>query len=295
MDFISQNKDTLDLILQLLLIIIPVVISWFIRTYVKNTTAEKQLGSIVRLSNAAIDYVENLDKRGDLELSPDARRGLTKLNLAAEWMEAELHRNGVNINTDEAKKWIASEYQKRVGNPLPESDMTEQAKIAVNLIQAVEGEGFTRLLQKPDRLAFLTSFAADWIVAQLANTRSANISHADALSWINAEILQRIQPTVLPSSGPPSVSPTFGGPPADLARQAVAFMQNLKARGMLAVAPGASPASVERDIAVAWMMTESARLGLVISPQEIALAVSEVLRGSAGSNPPAEPDSTPTQ
>ena len=293
MDFISQNKDTLDLILQLLLIIVPVVISWFIRTYVKNTTAEKQLGSIVRLSNAAIDYVENLDKRGDLVLSPDARRGLTKLNMAAEWMESELHRNGINIDSEEAKKWIASEYQKRVGNPLPESDMGEQAKIAVSLIQAVEGEGFSRLLQKPDRLAFLTQFAADWIVAQLANSRSATITHAEALSWVNAEILQRIQPTALPSSGLPSVTPTFSGPPADLAHQAVAFMQNLKARGLLSIAPGASPAAVERDIAVAWMMTEAARLGQVISPQEVALAVTELLRGSAGSASPAESGPAP--
>ncbi len=288
MDFISQNKDTLDLILQLFLIIVPVVISWFIRTYVKNTAAEKQLGAIVRLSNAAIDYVENLDKRGDLVIPPDIRRGLAKLNVASDWMESMLDRNGIKITNEEAKKWIASEYQKRVGNPLPESDLAEQAKIAVNLIQAVEGGRFNQLLQQPDRLVFLSKFAADWVVSQLAHNLSANISQADALSWVNAEILQRSQPTSLPTS-----SLLAGGLPTDLARQAVAFMQDLKARGLLTVAPGVSPTAVERDIAVAWMMTEAARQGRAVSPQEIALAVTEALRSLAGPVPPANTTPAP--
>lgn len=287
MEFINQNKDTLDLILQLLLIVVPVVISWFIRTYVKNTTAEKQIGSIVRLSNSAIDYVENLDKRGDLVLSPGARRGMAKLNLAADWMESELQRNGIKITNEEAKSWISSEYQKRVGNPRPESDLAEQAKIAVDLIQAVEGKRFAKLLNDPERLAFLTQYAADWLISQLAHDRSATIPHSEALSWVNAEILQRIQPQPLPAAETIAAEPAAGLPPQDLARQAVAFMHDLKDRGLLTVAPGASAASLERDIAVAWMMTEAARQGRVVSPPEIARAVNEALRA------PAEPIEEP--
>ena len=273
MDFISQNKDTLDLILQLLLIVVPVAISWFIRTYVKNNATEKQLGAIVRLSNAAIDYVENLDKRGDLVLPPGARRGITKLNVATKWMEDELGRNGIKLTTQEAENWISSEYQKRVGDPRPESDLAEQAKVAVNLIQAAEGEQFRKLLQDPDRLTFLTQFAADWIVSQLSNDRSANISHDEALSWVNAEILQRINPQLPP-----------GDPKAGLAEKAVAFMKDLEVRGLLTGAPGVAPEAMERDIAVAWMMTEAARQGQVVSPQEIASAVAQALHNQSSTS-----------
>jgi len=274
MEFISANKDTLDLILQVLVIVLPVVLSWFVRSYVRSNAAEKQIGSIARLSNAAIDYVENLDKRGDLVLSPDARKGIAKLNLAADWLESELSRNGIRVTTDEAKSWISAEYQKRVGDPRPESDLREQAKVAVDLIQAVEGANFARLLKDPERLAFLAQFAADWIVSHLAHQRSATITHTEALSWVNAEILQRIQPEPAPAFAGEAASAT----PGDLAHQAVVFLQELKERGLLTIASGTSAAAVERDLAVAWMMTEAAKQGRVVSPQEIARAVNEALR-----------------
>src|SRR3972149_5306826 len=116
---VSPDKDWLDILVQLLVVVIPILLSWFVRTYVKSSTAEKEVAAIVRLSNAAIDFVENLDKRGELALPPDVKKGSHKLKLAAEWMESELKRAGISVTDDEAKKWIASEFQKRMGGVPP--------------------------------------------------------------------------------------------------------------------------------------------------------------------------------
>jgi hypothetical protein len=217
MESIFENRDALDLISQILFIILPVAVSWFARTYLKNSAAEKQIGSIVRLANAAIDYVENLDKRGDLVLAPNARRSIVKLNHAAKWLEGELENNGIKISTEEAREWISSEYQKRIGDPRPMEDLSKHARTAVDMILAAEGGRLTELLQQPERLAFLANLAADWVVSNMARSRSASLSHAEALSCINAEILGRVQ---LQESG------EVGG--QDLAGQVAALLRELK-------------------------------------------------------------------
>jgi len=221
MEAISTSKETLDLILQLLLIVVPVIVSWYARTYIKNTAAEKQIGAIVRLAGAAIDYVEDLDKRGDLVLSPGSRKSIAKLNQAAEWMESELHRNGIKISTEEAQNWISSEFQKRIGKPQSRQDLAEQASTAVNLLQSLEGEQFYSLMDQPERLAFLAQFAADWMISRNSHIQ---ISKTEAMSWINAEILQRLQPEQLPSDSLPG----------DPVHQVPMLKQGLSARGLVA-------------------------------------------------------------
>jgi urease gamma subunit len=232
MESIFENRDALDLISQILFIILPVAVSWFARTYLKNSAAEKQIGSIVRLANAAIDYVENLDKRGDLVLAPNARRSIVKLNHAAKWLEGELENNGIKISTEEAREWISSEYQKRVGDPRPASEMYAHARAAVDMIQAVEGERFGELFQRPDRLAFLANMAADWVVSQLARSRSARITHAEALSCINAEVLGRVR---LQEAGEVGGQDLAGQDLAgqDLASQVAALLRELKNHSIL--------------------------------------------------------------
>lgn len=270
---ISQGKDLLDVLVQLLIVVLPVVISWFIRTYVKNAATETQIAAITRLSNAAIDYVENLDKRGDLVLPPEVKKGGAKLKIAAEWLESELNRNGIKLETEQAKQWISSEFQRRVGSIQPDSSLADLARMAVDLIQNMERMKFNDLPADSERLNYLSELAADWVIAQIALKRGAAVTQNEALPWVRAEILNRLQVRKLPS----------GDKLMDLAREAVAFMVGLKTTGQLALRPSVSGGDVERDVSIAWMLTEAAKQSLDVSPDEIAQAVTIALRQKASS------------
>ena len=137
-EFIAANKDFVDLLLQLVYLVVPLIISWLIRTYVRNSNYEKQIGSIVRLSNAAIDYVENLEKRGELIVPEGVKKGQLKLAMASDWLEEELNTNGIKMNTEEATRWISAEFQKRIGGTLTSSITQDMTNMAVDLIQGME-------------------------------------------------------------------------------------------------------------------------------------------------------------
>jgi hypothetical protein len=266
---LAPTKDVLDVLIQLLVLVIPIVISWFIRTYVRASAVETDLAAIVRLSNAAIDYVENLDKRGELVLPPEVKKGGYKLKLAAQWLEAELKRAGVKMTEEQAEKWISSEFQKRVGDVRPVATIAELTRAAVDLIQDLERSKLVELPSDVDRTTYLAGLAADWVVAELAK-RGANVSREEALTWVRAELLQRLQAQI-------------GELPADdrlakLATAAVEFLERLKASGQLAVRPGTPGESIETDVATAWLLTEAARQGLAVTSDQIAEAVTIALR-----------------
>ena len=112
---VEPTDQILDIVLQMVLIVTPILITWFLQTYVRGTKAERDIAATVRLSNTAIDYVENLDRRGALDLPPDTSKGLHKLSLATEWMDGELQRAGIKMTDDEAAQWISAEFQNRMG------------------------------------------------------------------------------------------------------------------------------------------------------------------------------------
>lgn len=267
-NFLAQNKDVLDVLMQLVILVVPVVISWLIRNYVKNTGYEKQIASIIALSNTAIDYVENLEKRGSLTLPEGASKGLYKLSLASEWLEGELNRNGINVSSEEASKWISAEFQKRMGGVQTSSKTSEFTRMAVDLIQDMVKGGLNDLINDPEKMDILIGMAADWLSAKLIEQRGVQLTHQEAETWVRAEVLQRVQVKQLPS----------GDSLMDLARQAVAYVTGLKASGRLALKPGTAGASVDTDIAIAWALTEAVQLGLTVTPDEIAKAVNTVLQ-----------------
>jgi len=264
--FIDQNKDIFDLLLQVVYLVVPLIISWFIRTYVRNSNYEKQLGSIVRLSNSAIDYVENLEKRGDLVVPENVKKGQQKLVEASKWLENELKSNGIKMTNEDASKWISSEFQKRMGGVQTSSITSEVTKLAVDLIQGLEKGDFSDLTQNQEKLNLLVGLAADWLAAQLIEQRGVSINRSEAETWVRAEILNRLQIKQLPS----------GDQFMDLARKAVGFMVELKVSGRLLARPGAE--NMERDVAVAWMLTEAAKMGMTISPSEITRVIALALK-----------------
>jgi hypothetical protein len=266
---VETAKGLLDIVIQVLVIVLPIVLSWFVRTYVRSSKIETEIAAVTRLSNAAIDYVENLDKNGQLILPPDVKKSGQKLKLAANWLESEMDRAGIKIGNDEAEKWIASEFQKRVGDIRPVAKIAELTKIAVDLVQELERNNVVTLAPDADRLPYLTGLAADWVVAQLARN-GLNTSRDEALTWVRAEFLQRLQAKI-------SETPT-NDRLARLADGAVAFLEQLRANGQFAVPPGAVAADVEADIAVAWLLTEAVKQGLVVTSAQVADAAAAALQ-----------------
>ena len=269
---ISPTKDLLDSLVQLMVIVIPVLISWFVRTYLRDRGAEPKVAAITRMANSAIDYAENLDKRGELNLPPDVRKGLYKLQLAGDWLEDELKRVGISMTDEEAKKWIASEFQRRMGSSVSMvGHISSVTKEAVEMVQTMARNNVIAIPPNIDRFSYLAGLAADWVVTQTAQV-GMNTSREEAMTWVRAELFK-----LLPSGGFPS-----GDPLVDLARQAIAFLDDLKARGQFSIRPGEGGASMEADLATAWVLTEAAKQGLSVSSDQIVQAVRQALsqRGS---------------
>jgi hypothetical protein len=266
-------QQFLDVLIQLVTIATPIVVTWFIRTYVQGTTAERDIAAIVRLSNTAIDYAENLDKRGDLVVSPNMSRGIQKLHLASSWLENELNRAGVKITDEEAQQWIAAEFQKRVGDVRLGSTVARLTQEAVTMVQDLERR---QLIEPPpavDRLTYLAGLGADYLVTGLAQN-SVTLPREQALTYVRAALLRQFH---IPDENLPRNERLLA-----LARQSLAFLEELKAKGQFQL-----QGTMEADVAVAWLVTEAAKQGLAVSTEEINEAITAVL--SVANNRPASP------
>lgn len=271
-EFLAENQELINLLLQIALLLIPFAISLYIRKYVKGTRAEKDLAAMVSISNSAIDYAENLDKQGKLEelgLSPELSKGLSKLKLASQWMEAELRRHDITITEEEASTWIRSEFQRRVGDIEMVSDLDELAQTAIQTIRLLEEQGLISVPVQADKWIYLMDLAADWLIAQFALKSSGSLTHAEALTWIRAAYVKYV--------GQPSPLPTITTLPEvsleSLAQQAIQFLQDIKASGRLNTDGGSSGSDIELNIATAWLLTEISKRGLPINTGQIATAV----------------------
>lgn len=264
-------QEWVDLIAKVLIIVIPVIITWYIQTYVKGTKSEKDVGAIVRLANVGIDFAENLDKQGALgELPDDVSKGLRKLNLATDWMETELkERHGIKISNEEAEKWISAEYQKRIGSVQPANELAKLAKSAVNTVQSLEKNGLIVLPPEADRLTVLTEFAADWVIVQLADNTGASISPDQARAWVRKELMDNLQS----QPGASLDSQPDANRLADLARQAVQTVESLKATGVLKIRPGQAATDVDKNVVAAWLLVDVTKQGMDVSLDDISAAV----------------------
>jgi hypothetical protein len=268
----SNISETLDRVFQIIMLLLPVVAAvatWFLRTYVKSAKVEKDVAAIVRLSNAAIDFAEDLDKRGELgkylemwNMPEDVigltSNGLKKLNLAGKWLESELGRQGIQMTDEEAKSWIASQFQGRVGDIGRERGIAERTQEAASLLQALQQSGLIALPADGTRVAMLGDAVANWIVGQLGKEETGPLRE-QALARFESQLV--VQPQV--SAGP--ATPPVESQLADLARQSVQYVEQLEASHELTL-PRA-------DIAVAWVLTEVTKRGLAVTAEQIAGAV----------------------
>jgi Bacteriophage holin of superfamily 6 (Holin_LLH) len=263
-------NQLLNVLVQLMIIVIPILLSWIIRTYVKSSNAERGTAAIVRLANAGIDFVENLDNTGSLNLPPDYKKGVYKLKLATDFLESELQRAGIKMTTEDAQKWISSEFQKRTGEVRPVKDISALTSESADLVLDLEKRGILERPPQVERQAYLAELVADMVQARLTAQNWTNVPREELVTAARSELLTRFA-----AGGTPEEA---RDPLAILARDAVAFVQKLKAQGQLSVRPGTSGEDVERDVATAWLLTEVAKQGLAVSSTQIAQAVTNALQ-----------------
>ncbi|MFN8483152.1 MAG: hypothetical protein U0768_08915 [Anaerolineae bacterium] len=272
-EFFTQNKPVFDALFQLVIVIVPIAVTWFIRTFVRASSKQNQIAATIRLANAAIDAIENMDRTGRLVLPPEVEKGGYKLKLATQWLESELNRNGIQMTTPDAEKWVAAEFQQRVGGVRSVGTIAELTKQAVDMIQDLGRNKLIAIPPDVDQTLYMTGLAADWLLARLAEN-GVTITQDEAISWVRAEILQRMG----------AQGSTLGGdvPLADLAQHAVAFVSQLKASGSLRVRPGAPDEDIENDLAIAWALTEAAKQNLPVSSDQIADAIAAARKTPPG-------------
>lgn len=258
------TQQLLDVLIQVVIIVVPILVTWFIRTYIKGSTAERDFAAITNLSNRAIDYAENMDLQGKLNLSPEISKGLQKLNLASDWLLGELERADIKMNNEQAQKWITAEFQKRVGDVRMVGAIAKLTTEAVEVINDLEQRELIDLPSDLDRVTYLTSLGADWVVAGLAKSGVA-LSREEALTYVRAELLRQFQ--VAGDNLPTNEQLIL------LAKRALAFLEEIKASGKLNLV-GAN----ESDITMAWMLTETAKQGLSITPNDITAALNEAMQ-----------------
>jgi hypothetical protein len=268
----KQISDMINLVFQVLMLILPiaaVLITWFLRTYVKSANTEKTIAAIMQLSEAASRTVQDMGDRKELDkylkmwnmpedVRNSASEGLQKLNLASKWASGEFARIGIKMTDEEAKAWIASEYQKRMEGIGLERDATARTSDAVNLLRTLQQSGLISLPADASQAALLTSKIAEWATAQPA-TGATSLPQAGAPSQSQAQPPEKPRPSAELSG--PSVEAQL----AQLATQSVQYVEQLKAsyKGTLS----------ETDIAAAWVLTEVTKQGLPVTTDQIARAV----------------------
>ena len=266
-----QNLDAwVTLIAKVLIIVIPVVLTWFIQTYVKSAKTEKDVAAIVRLSNVAIDYVENLDKQGVFsDLPPEVSKGIQKLNTATDWFESELkERHGIKITNEEAEKWISAEFQKRIGNVQQISELAKLAKSAAYTVQSLERNGLIVLPPDADRLAVLTEYAADFLMAKLTEKTGGSVSSEQARAWVRKELMENLQR----SEGKSDDDKLAADSLTALTQKAISTLASLKAEGKLRIRPGTA-SEVDRNVVAALLLADITKQGLEVSLDDISEAV----------------------
>ena len=268
-DNISQTLDMVFQIIMLLLPIIAAVATWFLRTYVKSAKLETDVAAIIRLANNAIDCVEDIDSRGELGKylkmwnMPDdiinlTSDGLKKLNLAGKWLESELGRQGIQMTDEEAKAWIAAQFQSRVGDIGRDRGIAERTQEAASLLRALDQSGLIALPADATQVAMLGDAVATWVIGQLGD-EEAGLLREQALAQFGSQLGSTPQ-----VSGEPATAP-LESQLADLARQSVQYVEQLKASHELTLP--------EMDIAVAWVLTEVTKRGLAVTAEQLAGAV----------------------
>lgn len=275
LNLIIGNQSVLEALVNVVIIVVPLIVTWFVKNYVKSAEDEKKVALMASLASIAIGYVEDLDRNKKLDgllqslnLSPDVLRsastGLKKLSAATQVFRTELDKRGITITDQEAQQVIRGEFQKLTGGLELKPDTLNQAQEAVKLLQALQQAGFITLPPETGDLAQVSKFLLNWMGQQ--GNQNPNVSPPQLIPQpVQAEPVPAppITPIILPQ--PEVIPPSPEAQLADLARQAKTYVEELKSIQSLGVS--------EADIAVAWVLTEVTKQGLNVNSGQIVRAV----------------------
>ena len=263
-EMLSHDKDVLDVIVQALTVVIPGALAWFARAYVRSASASTKVDSTARLSNAAIDFVENLDVRGELTTPAGSSTGAYKRSLATEWLERETRRLGIRIPPERAAEWISSEFQRRGSSGAAASPLTEVVGLVMDRVKTLEGNPAFTIPAAADRQTYLNTLAADLLQVELTR-RGSPIGREEAETWVRAAFAEALLE--------PRVGSVNSAADLDtLADQAVAYATRLASTGRLGIKP-AEGEDVTADLVTARLLTLVAEAGIEATTWEIAGAV----------------------
>lgn len=247
----------------LALSLLAIVAIWALAQRVRLARARRRPAATTQLADAAIDYVEHLDERGELVVPDGASKSAAKLALAAGWAQAELARLGIRLGDDEATAWLRARLHRRSAELRPVAAMTAAAREAVDRVERLLMSDSTARLDHSERTLFYARLAADWFVVRLAE-QGATVGREEGQVWVQAELLRRLNARADDMAGRNDLD--------SLVLEANTFLDTLRANNRL---PAGSDAA--RDLAVAWVLTEVAKRGLAYTPREIVAAVRRVV------------------
>jgi len=276
----ATTEQVMGSLLQFGMLVALPFLATFAKRLMSASASEKNVDTISRLAAAAIDYVEHLDTRQQLETGQPAGANLDKLGTATSWLEQELKRNGIKMPADEAEQWIRSERQARVNELLPTDLIEQAAATAIADVLMLAETGRLTVPRDQDPLDYWSRLAADRAMTHLAQA-GTTLSREDAAMWVRAAWLKNQLDDGRDLWRPPAAT---GSPVEQMARlraDAESFVRGLEARGL----------SIHGDDAlwylrVSRMLTEAARQGLELSVEDVFAAAAEA-RPAA---PPAASD-----
>jgi hypothetical protein len=263
-----------------LVVVIPAVLAWHARNYLKSANSRRQVGVIADLADAAINYAEDVDRRGEREqlynsldlpddMAGELSPGRQKLYLASSWLADELRRMGIGrIGLEEAAKWVAAEYQEKVGDLHSAKSIAQLTDRAADLLNQLGRAGHVTLPKSPLDAASMLQAITDWAAKQVEDAGSDRTLQRELA-------MARISPRTLMATSANSRSGSRISTEvrlAMLAQRAAEYAAELKKGKSSTTLP-----FPEKDIAKAWLVQHFQEDDLAVTPEQVDKALTDAL------------------
>lgn len=250
---------------------------WLARNYMVLTESQKRIDILPRLANAAINYAEDVDQRGDREAAyhnldlPDGMvtnpsAGHQKLALASSWLVEEAKKQGLKrMSVEQASRWVAAEFQRNVNDMRAAHSVSARTDMAAELLNQLGHDGHIVLPSNNFETVALIQGIADWAATGREGKDNKIILRDIAMA--------RIAPQTLMMGGANGRSNGNGKIAPEvrltlLAKQALEFVAELQRQGKLKLS--------EKETAKAWMIQQAQLDDIAATPEQIESALAKV-------------------
>lgn len=272
-EVLEAINEILKIVIELAAVILPALITWYIRAHVQGSTREGEWSALMTLAEQSILFVENAAKAGKLDLDEEAMTGLDKLHKAVDWLIVTAEAEGVKkLTPEEATALIQAKFEEMVGGVQGSSKLPEWVSQAVSAVLAWEAAG--HVPPSAGRIEHLTSLGADYVeklaLEQRGSPDATGISREQTEHLVRVGLLDKLS------------THTIGAPAGDrlmeLAREAVATVRKLEAEGQLTVKGGGSVTDMVREIATAMVLNNAVAERLEVDADDVDAALAAAFR-----------------